>query len=59
MMQKSGLIQECSPCCYVIPVALPILGGHGNGLGGYMDLSKNRGIPKWMVKIMENPIKNG
>ena len=21
-----------------------------------MDVSKNRGIPKWMVKIMENPI---
>ena len=23
----------------------------------YMDVSKNTGIPKWMVKIMENPIK--
>ena len=23
----------------------------------YMDVSKNRGTPKWMVKIMENPIK--
>ena len=23
----------------------------------YMDLSKNRGTPKWMVKIMENPNK--
>ena len=23
---------------------------------GYMGVSKNRGIPKWMVKIMENPI---
>ena len=23
----------------------------------HMDVSKNRGIPKWMVKIMENPIK--
>ena len=22
-----------------------------------MDVSKNRGSPKWMVKIMENPIK--
>ena len=22
-----------------------------------MDVSKNKGIPKWMVKIMENPIK--
>ena len=22
----------------------------------YMDVSKNRGTPKWMVKIMENPI---
>ena len=22
-----------------------------------MDVSENRGIPKWMVKIMENPIK--
>ena len=22
-----------------------------------MDASKNRGTPKWMVKIMENPIK--
>ena len=24
---------------------------------GYMGVSKNRGTPKWMVKIMENPIK--
>ena len=23
----------------------------------YMDVSKNRDTPKWMVKIMENPIK--
>ena len=23
----------------------------------YVGVSKNRGIPKWMVKIMENPIK--
>ena len=23
----------------------------------YMGISKNNGIPKWMVKIMENPIK--
>ncbi len=23
----------------------------------YLGVSKNRGIPKWMVKIMENPIK--
>ena len=23
----------------------------------YMDASKNRDAPKWMVKIMENPIK--
>ena len=23
----------------------------------HMDVSKNRGTPKWMVKIMENPIK--
>ena len=23
----------------------------------YMGVSKNRGTPKWMVKIMENPIK--
>ena len=23
----------------------------------YMGVSKNSGIPKWMVKIMENPIK--
>ena len=22
-------------------------------------VSKNRGTPKWMVKIMDNPIKNG
>ena len=22
-----------------------------------MDVSKNRGTPKWMVRIMENPIK--
>ncbi len=25
--------------------------------GVYMDVSKNNGTPKWMVKIMENPIK--
>ena len=25
----------------------------------YMGVSKNRGTPKWMVFIMENPIKNG
>ena len=25
--------------------------------GEYMGVSKNRGTPKWMVKIMENPIK--
>ena len=24
----------------------------------YMGVSKNRGTPKWMVKIMENPIKS-
>jgi len=24
-----------------------------------MGVSKNRGTPNWMVKIMENPIKNG
>ena len=23
----------------------------------YMGVSKNRGTPKWMVKIMENPTK--
>ena len=23
----------------------------------YMDVSENKGTPKWMVKIMENPIK--
>ena len=28
-----------------------------NPLGRYMDVSKNSGTPKWMVKIMENPIK--
>ena len=27
--------------------------------GQDMDVSKNRGTPKWMVKIMENPIKMG
>ena len=26
-------------------------------LNGNMGVSKNRGTPKWMVKIMENPIK--
>ena len=26
-------------------------------MGDYMDVSKNSGTPKWMVKIMENPIK--
>jgi len=26
-------------------------------LQGFMGVSKNRGTPKWMVKIMENPIK--
>ena len=25
----------------------------------HMGVSKNRGTPKWMVKIMENPIKHG
>ena len=25
----------------------------------YMGVSNNRGTPKWMVKIMENPIKHG
>ena len=24
---------------------------------GHLDVSENRGTPKWMVKIMENPIK--
>ena len=24
-----------------------------------MGVSNNRGAPKWMVKIMENPIKHG
>ena len=23
----------------------------------HMDVSENRGTPKWMVKIMDNPIK--
>ena len=27
-------------------------------MGNYMGVSKNRRTPKWMVKIMENPIKN-
>ena len=26
-------------------------------LPSYVGVSKNRGAPKWMVKIMENPIK--
>ena len=26
-------------------------------LARYMDVSENSGTPKWMVKIMENPIK--
>ena len=25
----------------------------------YMGVSKNRSTPKWMVKIMDNPIKMG
>ena len=25
----------------------------------YVGVSKNRDAPKWMVKIMENPIKHG
>ena len=25
----------------------------------HVGVSKNRGTPKWMVKIMENPNKNG
>ena len=29
------------------------------GCLGYMGGSKNSDIPKWMVKIMENPIKHG
>ena len=28
-------------------------------VGKHMGVSKNRGTPKWMVKIMENPIKHG
>ena len=30
---------------------------HKLNLSEEMDVSKNRGTPKWMVKIMENPIK--
>ena len=30
-----------------------------HALETYMAVSKNRGTPKWMVKIMESPIKNG
>ena len=29
----------------------------GGGTTQYMDVSKNRGTPKWMVKIMGNPVK--
>ena len=31
--------------------------GRSQGFGVYLDVSENSGIPKWMVKIMENPIK--
>ena len=29
----------------------------GGRASTHMGVSKNRGTPKWMVKIMENPIK--
>ena len=29
----------------------------GGSATTHMGVSKNRGTPKWMVKIMENPIK--
>ena len=40
------------------------LGGLGitcmsHGTKVHMGVSKNNGTPKWMVKIMENPIKMG
>jgi len=44
---------------------LPFLAGGPNAslggglMGENMDVSKNRGTPKWMVKIMENLIKMG
>ena len=40
-------------------------GGRFNGkctpsvVFNYMGVSKNCGTPKWMVKIMENPVRNG
>jgi len=30
---------------------------NGGGFKTYIDVSENKGTPKWMVKIMENPIK--
>ena len=30
---------------------------HSAKINHFLDVSKNRGTPKWMVKIMENPIK--
>ena len=39
---------------FLIPIPLPLYQQKY-----HMGVSKNRGTKKWMVKIMENPIKNG
>jgi len=44
-----GLSRQADPCQ---AAHLPVLPED-------MDVSKNTGTPKWMVKIMENPIKMG
>ena len=41
----------------VITPFITIVGAHLVPGGMYMGVSKNDGTPKWMVKIMENPIK--
>ena len=43
--------------CYLIhePATTPFI--HVDARCSYMGVSKNRGTPKWMVKIMENPIE--
>ena len=48
----SHVTQLGRPACYVW-----LIGGMKSILPSYMGVSKNRGFsPKWMVKIMENPI---
>ena len=54
-MGYSPIQQENGSTCGITPEDFfPVfIGIH------YMGVSKNTGSPKWMVKIMENPMKNG